>query len=319
MFRLQDRKKGIISAGVSRPWLVAALALLLGVAPALTAPAWAAPTPLQTLANAEQLLYGKTFDEPLLNRIERLENDIFGAPQNGPLFGRIDRIQAGLAIGSSSGPGLVTRLNALEWRWTARLTTGPLVPRLDNLETLLYGKPQDGSVVQRIDNLVASTWSGKLDTSTLQLPAGTLIKIKLLDGFDSQTSRPGDAVKYQVVQDVMVKGYVLIPAGSEAVGTIKEVRAAERLGQDGQVVVDFGAVPSLDGLPVPVQGSRKAAEENKSLTLAAGAGIVGAVITGGPVGLAAAFLVKGADVKVPAGTTMFIETKADISLTGVKP
>ena len=54
----------------------------------------------------------------------------------------------------------------------------------------------------------------------------------------------------------------------------------------------------------------------KQYAMAAGASLAGIIILG-PIGVIGGAFVKGKDINLPAGTEMFIQTKADVSLYGV--
>ena len=54
----------------------------------------------------------------------------------------------------------------------------------------------------------------------------------------------------------------------------------------------------------------------KQYAMAAGASLAGIIILG-PIGIIGGAFVKGKDIDLPAGTEMFIQTKADASLYGV--
>src|SRR3546814_2830795 len=83
----------------------------------------------------------------------------------------------------------------------------------------------------------------------------------------------------------------LIPAGSPAVGEVSRVRDNGLLGRSGKLDIKVSTVRT-GGMDVPVRGQRNS--QGKSGTLGAvGAGIVF---------LPLAVIVRGKDVKLPAGT-----------------
>ncbi|NLY52774.1 MAG: hypothetical protein GX063_07680, partial [Firmicutes bacterium] len=85
---------------------------------------------------------------------------------------------------------------------------------------------------------------------------------------------------------------------------------------DGRLVVDFGTLSAIDGSPVALVMEEKATEKNKSLELAAGAGMAGAILLG-PIGLAGAWFVKGKDVVIPMGTEFYVEVMRDARVSGL--
>lgn len=275
-------------------------------------------TPMENLQRVELMLYGKPQGGALINRLNRLEKDLFGETKTGPLLVRIENVNAYLLGGGIEAASLQLRLNAIEWMIYQEITTGePLFERIDRLETAMYGAVQKGSIVTRVDNLLKLVWAAeKLNVDMVTVPKETLVKIKLLSELDSSKNRVGDTIRYRVVEDVMVKDRLIIPAGTEAVGEVEEVTAAGRLGRDGRILVDFKSLPAIDGTQVPLAVAEKATEKNKSLELAAGASMAGVILLG-PIGLAGAYFVKGKDVVIPTGTEFYVEVKRDVRVSGL--
>lgn len=278
--------------------------------------AFASATPLDSLVSVEVMLYGQTQEGSLIERIERIETDIYGETKQGAVLMRIDQVQTFLQSSEGSG-GLQLRLNLAEWGFSYTFNSeAPLIERLQGLETVLYGAPQPGNISTRAETLMMDIWgTTKLDTKKVTLPAQSLVKIALLKTIDSGKSQVGDVVDYQVVEDVIVEGRVVIPAGVVSQAKVTEVSSAGRLGKDGRMVVDFGRVASLDGTPVRLRVDERATQENKSLELAAGASMAGIVLLG-PVGLAGGYFIKGKDVKIEANTQFYVETERAIPLSG---
>lgn len=278
--------------------------------------AFASATPLDSLVSVEIMLYGQTQEGSLIERIERIETDIYGETKQGAVLMRIDQVQTFLQSSEGSG-GLQLRLNLAEWGFSYTFNSeAPLIERLQGLETVLYGAPQPGNISTRAETLMMDIWgTTKLDTKKVTLPAQSLVKIALLKTIDSGKSQVGDVVDYKVVEDVVVEGRVVIPAGVVSQAKVTEVSSAGRLGKDGRMVVDFGRVASLDGTPVRLRVDERATQENKSLELAAGASMAGIVLLG-PVGLAGGYFIKGKDVKIEANTQFYVETERAIPLSG---
>lgn len=299
----------------SRRLTSAFLALLLLLVPALPAGAWEISSgPLVGLAALEKAAYGQEGAGSVLQRLERLEGDILGAKQQGPIVPRLEKLNQSLR-----GPGesLLFRLGALEWFLNRAISREPLATRLSTLEQLVVGKAGTGPVGPRLEELAALTWpEGKSGGTPVQVEKGTLVKIKLGTELNSETSKLGDKVKFQVSQDVKVDGRLVIPAGTPGEGRVIEVTKAGNLGRDGRVRVNFGTIQALDGQEFPVEVDEKATEMNKSLQFAAGASMAGVLLLG-PVGLVGGYFVKGKDVIIPIGTEFFVSVTASAQTTGL--
>lgn len=297
--------------------LVLALLLVSAlVPPALIPNAAANVTPLSYLEMVEELLYGGAQEGSLLQRIEQVELDIYGETQPGAVLMRIDRVLTFLQDADGDG-GLQLLLNLAEWGFSATLSgEKPMLERLQNLERYLYGEERTGNIARRAEQLMLDVWgTTKLDVKQVTLPAQTLVKVALAETISSAEAQVGDAVVYQVTEDVMVDGRVVIPAGTTSRAVVSEVTAAGRLGKDGRIVMDFGRVPALDGTLVPLKVDERATEKNRSLELAAGASMAGIILLG-PVGLVGGYFVKGKDVQIEANTQFYVETERAVPLLG---
>ncbi len=274
-------------------------------------------TPLSSLVAVEKILYGEEQAGALLERIEQMEMDIFGASQEGPVLLRIERINAFLESPHGDKGGLQLFLNLSEWGFTTGVNMAdPLLKRLENMETILLGSPQEGNIAHRTEQIMLLVWgTTKLDIKTVDLPEASLVKVALLDTVDSGTAQVGDYVSYKVVENVMVDGRIVIPAGSAGRAKVLEVSSAKRLGRDGRLVLEFGRIASLDGSTVKLRVDERATEENKSLELAAGASMAGVILLG-PVGLVGGYFVKGKDVRIEKNVEFFVETERAAKVSG---
>ena len=72
----------------------------------------------------------------------------------------------------------------------------------------------------------------------------------------------------------------------------------------------------MHGTYVDTHVGEAAKKEMKSLAMAAGASLAGIAVLG-PVGIVVGAFVHGKDVRLPAGTELYIQTKADTTLYGV--
>lgn len=296
--------------------LVLSLLVVLTLIPPAVAPTVLANvTPLGSLVIVEELLYGEVQAGSLLERIEKVELDIYGKVQEGAVLMRIDRVLTFLQNAQGDG-GLQLLLNLAEWGFSATLTgEKPMIDRLQSLEMVLYGTEQTGNISQRAEGLMLDVWgTTKLDVKQVTLPAQTLVKIALVSTVDSGKVQVDDEVVYRVVEDVMVDGRVVVPAGASGKARVAEVTAAGRLGKDGRVVVDFGRISALDGNQIRLKVDEKATQQN-TLELAAGASMAGIILLG-PVGLVGGYFVRGKDVKIEANTQFYVETERAVPVLG---
>jgi len=292
------------------------LAVVLLASP-VTAVAQSTTSPLTVLSELERVLFGQEQQGALLARVEAIELEIFGAVQSGPVMTRIDRVNEYL---SGGGAGLKLLLNLVEWGFLEKLSAHePLVKRLERIEVAFIGQTQIGPIADRVNQLMMFIWgTTKLDSASVKVPAATLVEVQLLASVDSAKSEVGDLVPYQVASDVVIDGRIVIPRGSQGVGKVTEVVKAGGLGKSGRVVIDFGTVSAFDGKSIRLRMAEKSMERNSRLELAAGVSIAGVLLLGGPIGLAAGYLIQGQEVQIPSGSKFFVETEIEYQTLGLR-
>lgn len=264
----------------------------------------------------EQDTYGMEQTGALLERLNKLEKDYDGTHRDGSLMARVDALYAEL-YENEAKPSIMAEMNAIEWNIGHEVSMKPVQKRLTEMETGLMGKSGEGTFRQRIAALTkASFGTEALPLGRIPVPANTLIKIALVDEVNAKDIKVGDVVHIKAADDVVVDGYLLFAKGEPGEGVVTEVRQARNFGRDAKVEIDFKRVKSIDGTEVDTFIGDEAKEEYASYAKAAGAGLAGALLLG-PIGVVGAAFVKGKNVKLPAGTELYIQTQKDEMLYGV--
>lgn len=136
---------------------------------------------------------------------------------------------------------------------------------------------------------------------SLILPEGMAIQLETRQEISSKTAHAGDPVDLTVAKPIVIGGVTLIPAGSPAIGEVSRVRDNGLLGRSGKLDIKVSVIKT-GKVDVPVRGERNS--KGKSGTLGAvGAGIVF---------LPLAVIVRGKDVKLPAGTRFEVYADQEI-------
>ena len=274
-------------------------------------------TPLEKIGAVEKILYGSEQEGSLIERTTKLEKELYGLPGREALMAKVDRIYAYVRDSSSGSSSLIFKLGALEWSLTQSVGKGPLKPRLESLERTVSGVIGTGSIDARVSRLMTITFSNaRLQTGTVTLPKDTLVKIKLITPLDSKKNKTGDSVEFEVAEDLYAAGMMVLPKGAAGAGKLTKVEQAQNFGRDAKLEVNFEKVTALDLTIVPTLLGEKAKKETESVATAAGAGFAGMILLG-PIGVVGAAFVHGKNITVPAGTTLFIQTQADMELTGL--
>lgn len=278
-------------------------------------------------------------DYTVLEKADKVETTIYGTPQTGSLNDRIasvDKLLNGKSTvsgslqdkanslykdvygNSGSDLSLLTAVNLLQWQYSGQITTEPILVRVESMEQDIDGKTMAGSLEGRVMALRrALLGNTKYISQRVIIPANTLVTMTNLDELNSKTIQEGDVVRFTVADDVLVGDVIAIPRGMEVNGTVTKARKSGRFGKDGKIEIMYDNVRAADGSPVALMVGDKTKDQYKRTAGAVGASAAGAVILG-PVGLVGGLFVHGNEVDIPAGTTMYAETKANTEVVGFK-
>jgi hypothetical protein len=133
------------------------------------------------------------------------------------------------------------------------------------------------------------------------LPEGTLVKVLLRDYLSSTSLKKestGQVIQFEVAEDLVVDGAILVRRGALATGHFTEVTKAKGYGRNAEVAFVFDSVTAVDGQSVPItdEGEKaKGGRTNSTLEVALMLPALG-------------WLAKGANVFIPAGTTYEVDT-----------
>lgn len=143
------------------------------------------------------------------------------------------------------------------------------------------------------------------------LEDGTPIRLTLQENLSSADAKTGQDVAFEVVDDVVVNGYVVISRGAAAKGTVTEAQPKRRMGKAGKLNINIDSVRLNDNEKVAL----RAVKDVK------GGGHGGAVTTG-VVLTALVFwpaaplflLMKGKDITIPKGTALTTFVNGTVNL-----
>ena len=239
--------------------------------------------------------------------MDSLEDDVYGTITTDPILNRVDNLYDYINGYAGSGEAsFLTKLNAVEWQFTESTAGGPAKSRIEALETMLNGEVGAGSLAGRLEALA----------ETVTLPKDSVIKLEFAEDLSSKTAKAGDVVKYKVADNVFVNDVLVLPKGAEGVGKVTKVVGPRMFGQDARIDVDFGFIYAIDNTRVKVFLGDVAKQAAETVAGAAGAAIGGMVVLG-PVGIIGGAFVTGKSVNIPAGSTTFVQVKADTDIQGM--
>lgn len=301
-------KKAILAAGIS----------LLCLAPVY---AEEPATLTDRIDRVDEVIYGSAQDGSLISRVDNADNLIYGTGNSSAsgLDNRITNLYTDVVKSDNDAqPSIATRVNAMEYYLTDEIKSDSLKTRIGDLETKVYGTEKKGALDQRLANLEKSVYGDQhYEMKTVELPANTVFKISLNDDVSSKTNQVGDPVTFTVQEDVSVGNVLVLPKGSQGSGVVTKVSRPKSFGRSGALDVSFDQVFSVDDEVIPTVLGPEAKEKLKMEAAAVGASTIGALALG-PIGLVGGFFVKGKDVSLPAGSTLYIETQQTVTTKGLE-
>lgn len=178
--------------------------------------------------------------------------------------------------------------------------------------------PAQGNVFRPADTPAPAP----VQASSGELPAGTNLVIRMIDGIDSQTNSVGQTFAASIDEPVTIDGNTVIPRGADAVVKLVDSKESGKLTGRAELTLDLVSV-KINGQPVDVNSQtvsrESAARGQRTAKVAGGAAAVGAIIgaiagggtgaaigaaAGGAAGAGAEVVTKGQRVKIPSETRL---------------
>ena len=136
------------------------------------------------------------------------------------------------------------------------------------------------------------------------IPKGVVLKVELTRELSSKKAKKGDAVPLKLVENLIVNGVVVVPAGAEVKGIVTKARKAGGLGRGGKLEFTIVSVKAINGVEIPLQYTKS---EH-------GAGDAGAVAVVAFVSIVGGIFMKGKNVVFNKGLQFDAEVTADTDL-----
>ena len=151
--------------------------------------------------------------------------------------------------------------------------------------------------------------------SGFRLEDGTPVKLRLQKTLSSKDAVTGETVDFDVVEEIMVNGVLVIPKGSVALGTVTDAEHKKHLGRGGKLDVNIDSVRLADGEKAQLRGVKdvKGGGHTGAMT---GAMVATAIVVWPAAPL---FLfMHGKDISIPKGTEITAYVNGDTNLDPAK-
>ena len=280
----------------------------------------------QMMEQIERLIYGYVGQGGIIDRLSKVESDLFGRSLPGTIAERHAAILNFLDIGTDEQPSMMFKLGVAEWVVDKKIrATVAAFRRLEDLETNLTGSSRSGNpIVMRVESLLATLVMDPVTAQPVTVPADTVMKFRFMDELSPAKSKAGDFVRLELADDLIVNNYLVAPAGSLLVTEVREVKRPRMFGIPGEVRLTFNELRPL-GPQKPsvwvgkasekaIKDARKAGGRGENGIVGAGAvSIAGAVLLG-PVGLMSGAFIRGNSIKIPVGSVTYVQTSGDVTV-----
>ncbi len=90
------------------------------------------------------------------------------------------------------------------------------------------------------------------DIQSIRIPAGTSIKLEMMEPVSTADGGVGDEFSAMLKEDKIVNGQIALPAGSIIRGTINKITPARRLSRCAVVYLNFDHVVTPTGRQIPI-------------------------------------------------------------------
>ncbi len=158
---------------------------------------------------------------------------------------------------------------------------------------------------------VAPTTSDAASPKGFLLEDGTPVHLVLSENLSSADAVTGQTVEFEVVDDVIVNGLLVIPRGATAWATVTDAEHKRRMGRAGKLDINIDKVRLADG----EKAMLRAVKDAKGGTHTGA--MVGGMVATSLVLLPAAplfLLMHGKDVTIPKGTNISAFIQGDMTL-----
>lgn len=292
------------------------IALLLSVV--LTAASAAtgqdSDTPVSEQDQIDMILYGEVGIGGVLQRLGKVETDLFGRELPGSISERQRGLLNFLRDGTLGQPSMIFKTGIAEWAMLNEVRVDlPLSRRVSEIERQLEGEPgEERPLAMRLERVLSLLVPGQVTWQDIRVPAELVFKTSFIDTVSPKDAAVGDIVRLKLEEDLSIEGYLVAPRGSRIIARVDKVKKPRSFGRPSEISFAFDRLEPLGPDEIPVflgNAAILASKSDETIAAAAGTSALGFFLLG-PIGLVGGFFVKGDAPKISAGTPLYLETSA---------
>ena len=281
----------------------------------------------QMMEQIEKIIYGYVGQGGLIERLSKVEEDLFGRSLPGTIAERHAAILNFLDTGTEDQPSMLFKLGVAEWVVDKKIhASEAAVKRLETLESNLTGSSRNGSpIVMRVESLLAALIMDPVTSVPVNVPSNTVMKFRFMDELSPATSKKGDFVRLELTNDLIINQYLVAPAGSLLITEVRDVKRPRMFGIPGEVRLAFNELKPLgpqrpnvyvgDASQNAIKEARKIGARGEGAIVGAGAVSIASAALLGPLGLVGGAFIRGNSIKISAGSVTFLQTSGDCAVS----
>lgn len=281
----------------------------------------------QMMEKIERIIYGYVAKGGLIERLAKVEEDLFGRSLPGTIAERHAAILNFLDTGTEEQPSMMFKLGVAEWIVDKKIRASESATRrLEDLETNLTGSSRSGSpIVMRVESLLATLVMDPVTAVAVTVPADIPLKFRFMDDLSPSTSRVGDFVRLELVDDLIVNQCLVAPAGSLLTTEVRDVKRPRMFGVPGEVRLSFNELRPLgpqkplvkigEASQKAIKEARRTGDRGEGAIVGAGAVSIASAVLLGPLGLVGGAFIRGNSIKITAGSVTFVQTSEPITVS----
>lgn len=179
-------------------------------------------------------------------------------------------------------------------------------PRLEQVNQAKTTNTSQGSMTmrQRLEASKNSVSVSKIQKGEAYIPGGTELTVEVVEELTSKRNKTGEFVKLKLLDNVIINDVIVIPAGASVDGHITKAKGSGMFGRAGTLEFSVDSVKTINNIVVPLEyvGRIQAGSDGGAVAVVAFVSILGG-----------AFM-KGANVRIPAGTKILAKVSTDTDL-----